>query len=218
MSRLSYLDLSYNPIQRIPDSLSALKALQVLKLNQCQLAELPAGIGTLSALELLEAEGFFFNGGQGKLKQLPATLSGLSRLKRLVLRDNLIELLPSAFGNLTQLEELDLRGNLIRELPADIGSCRKLRNVYLKANEIMRLPEGFFELRNLEELSLAMNKGFDWGYHSQKLSTLKSLKFLDLSFNEISREEMEKLREQMPECKIANWDYWKNSMYPDDKK
>ena len=57
---LKYLDLSFNPIETLPDSISALLNLQTLKLQECHnLEQLPRDITKLVSLRHLDDRGCF---------------------------------------------------------------------------------------------------------------------------------------------------------------
>ena len=71
---------------------------------------------------------------------------------------------------------LNLENNQLTSLPAEIGKLEKLERLYLDNNELTSLPAEIGKLEKLEEL--------------------------DLINNPIPKEEIENLKELLPNCKI----------------
>ena len=57
-----------------------------------------------------------------QLREVPASLGKLSRLRKLYLGNNQLQGVPLEFGSLTSLVELELRNNQITELPMTLSS------------------------------------------------------------------------------------------------
>ena len=85
---LQVADFSSNPIPKLPPAFSQLRSLTVLGLNDMSLTSLPPDFGLLTSLTSLELR-------ENLLKELPPSLASLSRLERLDLGDNEIEELVS---------------------------------------------------------------------------------------------------------------------------
>ncbi|XP_023892107.2 putative disease resistance protein RGA4 [Quercus suber] len=98
---LKYLDLSFNPIKTLPDSITALLNLQTLKLQKCcNLEQLPRDITKLVSLRHLDDRGCF----KLRLPQGLWKLTGLQSLPLFIARNN---------GGLGKLNGLNnLRGTL----------------------------------------------------------------------------------------------------------
>jgi hypothetical protein len=90
-NRISELNLSWEDIHIIPDTIGSLSSLQNLKLNNNNIEYLPASIGRLTSLMELTLDNNY-------LKSIPETIGALG---------------PS-------LKNLDLYGNLLHELPLSI--------------------------------------------------------------------------------------------------
>ncbi|CAH0386545.1 unnamed protein product [Bemisia tabaci] len=126
------LDLRFNRIREIvPGSLSHLKNLNTLLLNNNQLSQLDKGV-----------------------------FDGLSQLKYLFLYKNRIQSVhPEAFKDLSNLEFLYLHYNRIESLPKDVFSdLVKLERLFLQNNKIHHLSsEAFKNLNVLQRLRLDGN-------------------------------------------------------------
>eukprot|EP00803_Ostreobium_quekettii_P006626 evm.model.scf_1041.5 EVM.evm.TU.scf_1041.5 scf_1041:32838-49889(+) len=176
---LHVLDLSFNPVAELPDGISYLHRLQVLRLDAClelrgltdqisalgdlvvlstrfcnRLWMLPVSIGKLTKLEALYAPGCPF-------RTLPSTVGNLSRLQCLDVSSctKVVEL-PQAFGKLTNLEKLNLSGMWnLKELP-DISTLANLRILLMACcAHITNFPQNICEsLRRLEVLDLQFCK------------------------------------------------------------
>ncbi|KAK4591670.1 hypothetical protein RGQ29_016201 [Quercus rubra] len=98
---LKYLDLSFNPIKTLPDSITALLNLQTLKLQECcNLEQLPRDITKLVSLRHLDDRGCF----KLRLPQELRKLTGLQSLSLFIVRNN---------GGLGELNGLNsLKGTL----------------------------------------------------------------------------------------------------------
>ena len=68
--------------------------------------------------------------------------------------DNRLTDLPPSISRLTSLRELHLRNNQLATLPDSICAMRQLRQIDLRGNPVTSLPEGLITLRRLEKLDL----------------------------------------------------------------
>jgi len=197
-----------------------LTKLKNLSLSRNKIGEVPARISDLTALDSLFLDGDFFNKPDKKIKTLPAEICRLKNLKKLTLKDNVIEHLPANIGDLSQLKALDVRGNLLEELPASITKLSKLEALDLKANELKSLPAGFTNLTSLNDLNISMNLNIEYPIAIPGLATMKSLRILDISYNNLTRSQAQPLIDGLPDCKIINLDYSKKALSdtPPEKK
>ena len=123
---------------------SMMTKLVVLKLDRCQLEELPENIGDLVNLELLYAS-------HNKLQRLPRSLSRCSKLVTLVLNHNEVHSVPSFVGHvLTKLTFIDLSSNPLRALPTSITNLKELSVFIIKETE---LPLGILVSQSAFSLS-----------------------------------------------------------------
>ena len=127
-----------------------MQGLRFLNLNHNQLNELPACIGQLKRLEVVQVE-------YDSLKSLPASLTNLNRLTHLYLSANQLQELPETIGQLAALRELKLNDNELRVLPASLGQLRQLEILEVKTNQLTALPE-LGQLTNLRTLNVFDNQ------------------------------------------------------------
>ena len=113
---------------------------------------LPASIGHLDSLELLELTG----AGPAARLQLPETLGRLHNLKELRLRDGARStVLPVSAGALLHLEKFEMVNAGITTLPDSLGACSRLTEITIvSAGNFEHLPGRFLELPNLTRLQL----------------------------------------------------------------
>jgi GTPase SAR1 family protein len=125
---LEKLDLSYNRLSELPDSIGNLQNLSVLYLTNNQLIELPASIGNLQNLSVL------------------------------YLISNQLSEIPDSIGNLQNLSILELSKNQLSEMPDSIGSLQNLSGLYLSDNQLSEIPDSIGNLQNLSQLNLINNQ------------------------------------------------------------
>uniref|UniRef100_A0A2N9GH17 TIR domain-containing protein n=1 Tax=Fagus sylvatica TaxID=28930 RepID=A0A2N9GH17_FAGSY len=151
MKSLVTLDLSgCSNVKKIPEFVGNMECLQYLDLSRCsKLVELPENLGNLeeNICNVKGLETFILSGTA--IKYVPAysfdpnsTSHGLVGLT-----------LPSLSG-LTSLKELDLRDCNIWEIPNDIGCLSSLNKLDLSGNNFDSLPESISELPHLDCLIL----------------------------------------------------------------
>ena len=204
LQQLEYLDFEQNSLPDFPASLTKLTKLTYLNLNQNTLINLPANIGDLSNLVELRLDNIFRNHFSKKIKNLPLSITKLSKLQVLTLRDNVIEELPENIGYLSHLQHLDLRDNLFSSLPESLCELKNLRYLNLKANELILVPTCIGQLGALEDLTLAFNPALKVERYFSVIKDLKNLKFLDVSYNNLSKEQLSVVINELPNCRIVN--------------
>ncbi|WP_408593622.1 leucine-rich repeat-containing protein kinase family protein [Limnohabitans sp.] len=145
---LEILDLSGNPLSRLPDDLPRLHRLRVIFCSDNAFTELPRVLGRCTSLSMV---GFKAN----QIQHVPAeSLPPL--LRWLILTDNQIETLPDALGHCTQLQKLMLAGNRLRHLP-NLGACTRLELLRISANQLTALPAWLLALPRLSWLAFGGN-------------------------------------------------------------
>ena len=181
LSKLQYLDLSYN-----------------------QINEFPKEVGTITeSLETLILKANFSAPYNHKINKMPQSISSFKNLKKLSLQDQVYEFLPDDFWtNLTKLEDLNLMGALLQEVPAGIQNFKNLKNLNLKANEIKKISKSIIRLENLESLNISFNPGMNSSEVLETLKLISSLKHLNISFNNIFRRQIEAFAQERPYLKI----------------
>lgn len=112
--------------------------------------------------------------------------------------------IPDSFSNLTRLRRLGLSSNSFSgEIPSSIGSLSSLEELYLDNNNNLQgsIPSIFNNLASLQRLELQNNK---LNGQIPNLSSLRSLYYLDLSFNAVSGELPASLPVSLVQISIRN--------------
>ncbi|TPP57503.1 Leucine-rich repeat protein soc-2 [Fasciola gigantica] len=166
------LDLSYNVVDRLPDSIGEMISLEVLDLTSNRLKNL---------CQLCSPKMIPFSRGPHiftSTKSLPRTIGKLRRLTRLHLEFNQITFLPLEIGNLAELQLLNLESNQLSRLPSSIGKLSNLMQLKLTDNLLQRLPTEMGQLKRLTHLYLKNNSPLD--QLPIELAVLPDLKILTL--------------------------------------
>ncbi|CAK9018032.1 unnamed protein product [Durusdinium trenchii] len=150
--------------------------MESLHLQANRLTGLPASLGNLSRLKLLQLQ-------NNRLASLPESLGRLSSLVELYLEDNELSSLPESLGNLGTLRTLKLYNNKLKLLPPSLGSLSRLRELYLGNNKLRSLPESFVQLSALMRLHIRSNL---LSSLPESLGNLSMLREIYLENNELS--------------------------------
>lgn len=126
---LEILELGYNSIKKIPNSIDRLESLKDLHLTSNKVEYIPNSIGNLKNLESLTLQG-------NNVKYIPETIGQLKSLKCLILSENKIKIIPETIGKLNSLEYLILNDNKIKTLPKSIRDLKSLKTMYIYKNPI----------------------------------------------------------------------------------
>uniref|UniRef100_A0A6N2LI87 Uncharacterized protein n=1 Tax=Salix viminalis TaxID=40686 RepID=A0A6N2LI87_SALVM len=181
---LSYVDLSSTriSIHLEPDSISHLKSVEMMFLDDCNFAGSNLGLlGNLTQLRGLGLASIQLGG------QIPFSLGKLKQLEYLDLGYNhFIGTMPDDFANNSRLALLDLSGNSFQgHLPLYLENLKQLGHLFLSGNNFTGpILNQFSNLTQLIQLDLSNNR-FD-GQISSSLGSLEKLNFLDLSSNHFS--------------------------------
>jgi len=188
---LEKLDLSYNQLSELPDSISRLQNLSTLNLWNTQLRKIPDSITHLQNLSTLDLHGNNLSEitdsiarlqnlstldlGRNQLSELPDFLARLANLSTLNLSYNQLSELPDFLTRLQNLSTLNLSYNQLSELPDSITHLQNLSTLNLSSNQLSELPDSITHLQNLSRLYLSSNQLSelpDFITHLQNLSTL----------------------------------------------
>ena len=162
------LDLRFNKLVSLPESIGNLSNLRELDLRANDLINLPESIGNLSSLREIDLR---FN----KLVSLPESISNLFRLTTLDLHCNQLAKLPESIGNLSGLTALGIEGNKLTSLPESIGNLFNLTELNLHYNQLTTLPANIINLSNLRVIYLSDNSWADASSILLKLQSFPNL-------------------------------------------
>ncbi|KAL7847532.1 hypothetical protein AOLI_G00222500 [Acnodon oligacanthus] len=185
LSRLRYLDLSYNQFKTVPsDFFNSMVALETLNIsNNCLGSFMVDKEGPLNALKTLDLS---FN----NLQNLTFPEGTLQELRTLYLQGNYLSTLdfsrlPSITNLHLQLNELRVCGSQDRPSGCvSFSSMPNLRYLYLSENNLISVPAHAFQGSPLLILDLSLNPGVE--ISERALSGLEtSLKYLSLRGNQL---------------------------------
>ena len=200
LTRLTWLDFSYNAIYLLPTQFFKLTQLTWLDLSSTALGPveldeesdlydehegilepLRNGFGQLTRLTWL-------NLSYNSLETLPNKFGKLTQLTWLDLKSNSLEVLPTEFGHLTQLTYLDLLGNRLVELPSEFGHLTQLTDLDLNKNRLVEIPSEFGHLTQLTDLDLNKNRLEELPTEFGQLAQLTTLDLYENSLVELPTE------------------------------
>ncbi|MGY2339871.1 NEL-type E3 ubiquitin ligase domain-containing protein [Pseudomonas sp. SDO5532_S415] len=147
-----------------------------LELGGHEFRALPQAVGGMVQLERLDLSGVGFTDPEG----LYSSLGSLEHLRSLDLSHNNLQ--TFSVDSLVHLEELDLRNNRLTEWPAGTLAAGRLRVLNLSGNEITSIPADAF---NVQHDTLMANT--------------------DLSDNNLSRNDLERLRDYATTVRPGTW-------------
>jgi Leucine-rich repeat (LRR) protein len=116
------------------------------------------------------------------------------------LRGNKIKRLTPEIGKLYNLQILILSNCKMKQLPDEISKLKNLQELNIFNNRLVTLPEGLGSLRHLEVFLASKNRLI---YLPSSIQTLEYLKRMDISYNNLSPNDIEELLEALPDCKIT---------------
>ncbi|KAM8938826.1 p53-induced death domain-containing protein 1 [Pelodytes ibericus] len=151
LTKLSYLDLSFNRFNELPSCVPCLTSLSELNLCRNLLRTLPDAISNLTNLAFLSVM-------TNQLTELPAGIGKLRKLVKLNLSENKLESIPEQIGGLQSCTDLDLSGNCITELPNLLCHLMSLKQLHLHSNRLVSVSGGLVSLPDLSCLDLRYNQ------------------------------------------------------------
>ncbi|KAM7012995.1 podocan isoform 2-T2 [Tautogolabrus adspersus] len=174
---LTELNLSYNKLTSPKlhrEAFRKLRLLETLDLSGNSLYSLPMGLPR--SLQVLEIK-------NNQLNSIPdGALTGMEKLRKLILSDNLLKLnsvYQGAWMELSALKTLDLSGNQLTHIPSDLPES--LEYLYLQSNRISTVPESAFEgTPNIKGIFLRFNRLSVNAVDESSFAHLSSLQVLDI--------------------------------------
>ncbi|RTQ46871.1 protein kinase [Hymenobacter gummosus] len=144
------LDLSEG-LTEFPSEIFALAdTLEILNLSGNQLRELPADLGRLHRLRILFCS-------DNQFEEVPVALGQCPALSMVGFKANRIRRLPAA-ALPPRLRWLILTDNQLESLPPAIGRCSQLQKLMLAGNQLRALPAELAQCQRLELLRIAANR------------------------------------------------------------
>lgn len=126
---LQVIDLYYNKLEVIPESIGNFTALEVLFLAHNRIYSLPESIGQLVHLEEFYAH-------HNRLSVLPSTLNNLSKMKVARVNDNYLTEFPTQLLDLKNLVDLDVSNNQLTTLHPSVEKLPSLELFSYQENPI----------------------------------------------------------------------------------
>ncbi|SET32029.1 leucine-rich repeat-containing protein kinase family protein [Hymenobacter actinosclerus] len=144
------LDLAEGLTGFPPEIFSLADTLEVLNLSGNALRELPADLPRLHRLRVLFAS-------DNQFERVPDVLGQCPNMEMVGFKANRIRELPGA-ALPPQLRWLILTDNALEALPPEIGNCPRLQKLMLAGNRLRSLPPELARCTSLELLRLAANE------------------------------------------------------------
>ena len=199
---LEELGLRGNEIACLSESISLLRNLKSLCLDENSLKSLPCAVNSLSKLKFLSIvgnsisflpEGFGtglpaleeFLADENDMKSLPDSFCSLSHLRRLQVSDHGMSQLPERFGDLQSLVALDLSCGKLQSLPDSFAELERLEILELSDNHLQSAPKSMASTQCLRIVRLSNN--CISGYAPPWLSELVSAEEVDISSNTMTQ-------------------------------
>ncbi len=187
-SKLTYLDLSSNPLTKVPDIYATLTNLTYLNVTKCDMLKwLPINFGQMSSLKelLLPTEGMIsppheivVSGSNATLEFLRGLWQGYSTSRIKIIRTCLRQIpdeifysswaalpphcfdnmFPTGVGLLSNISALDLSMNSIQTISFAICRLLSLTQLNLAENAVRHIPSSLHLLTNLALLDLSKNQ------------------------------------------------------------
>jgi len=123
------------------------------------------------------------NLSNNRLTALPPSITAITSIKILEVKNNKLQSLPEPMGELKSLQSLHLDSNLLSALPPSIQLCASLKQVSLSHNALTELPEALCALPHLELLDLSSNTLTCVPAHVASLTATE----LNLDHNQVSQ-------------------------------
>lgn len=154
ISVLEELDLEYNQLKKLPQSIGNLHRLRVLRISNNHLVELPSSMSGLSnGLKELHA-------AHNRLVEAPSVLGTLKSVEYLDISHNKLQTLDAMkFDELGQLQKLRACANQLSSLPLSLGARVSLFELSISGNIFEEFPPAILMMgETLKQLNIQSNK------------------------------------------------------------
>lgn len=191
LKNVTYLDLSYNNIDSLPNLLNKLGNLVTLNLRRNNLVSLTSQYKELRRLLELDLS-------ENKIKKIPEVCFELSSLEKLNLNSNQLDSLESNKKN-NKLKYLFLSNNFFSTIPHDIVNFESLIHLSLDSNKISELNANTIsECKSYLKISLSNNqiKNRDASFPNFKNDILSIDPKVDSKTTAVSKETKDNSREE----------------------
>jgi len=128
------LGLYNQGLTMLPDTISNLSSLEILRLHNNKLNTLPKSILALKLLQTLDLS-------NNPLTLLPEEIKNLTSLKTLELSNNQLTMLPESIGGLSLLQTLNLTGNMLTTLPVSLSKLKSLKSLTIDPSQLINFSE-----------------------------------------------------------------------------
>ena len=135
---------------QLPSTIHLLSKLEYLSLHANKLEKLPESFGQLTSLKYLSLY-------RNEFRIFPVEICTLTSLTELNLASNKLEIIPKELSSLRLLEKLDVFSNQITDLTKSLSQLSCLKELDLSHNYITRFPSEVLKLKKLEKLSIGHN-------------------------------------------------------------
>lgn len=146
---LTRLEVSFNKLQSLPDTISSCSKLRVLFAMGNLFDEIPEVLSKLPSLGMLSFK-------SNKIVRFSETCLP-ETVYWLILTDNQIPALPKSIGKLTKLRKFMMASNRLTGLPDEIVNCTEIELIRLSDNSFTQVPEVLFKLPKLTWVALGGN-------------------------------------------------------------
>ncbi|KAM0839414.1 hypothetical protein ACQ4PT_060345 [Festuca glaucescens] len=198
---LRVLDLSECSINKLPDSIGALKQLRYLHAPGVQHATIPHSITKLSKLFHLNLQ------GSPTIVALPESIGDMKCLVYLDFSGcSGIKFLPESFGGLKELVHLDFSNcTFVGGISEFLGSLTELKYLNLSyCRNIGKLPEALGGLSKLQYLNLSFSSYLECCEEAEFLGGLVKLEYLNLSSKQCPLQKLPEALDRLIQLKYLN--------------
>ena len=202
---LEELDVSFNSLQSIALELTELNRLRKLNLaNNSDLNAVPVLPTSLTSLDIsgttvkLDGADSTINLPPGllelsmstmRLSQIPASTLKLSKLRKLVVSNNVITQFTAAeTAAFPNLEILDLSGNPITTLPSSMGALGQMKELHLAQTKLTALPSELSQMSLLRSIDIRGTEIEEFNVNMSRMTDLREIIASDGRLRRIGRE------------------------------